>query len=212
MSSYDNTHRFLADVLAHSYNNPNSRPSRIEFNGVFLDYKPEKSTSLYAHYESNKVIIVGVHGANDSKLNITAIGEFFNPDVEQREIKRFCRKYSELIEESKEVFLVGHSLGAFAIVSCSRRFKKKLRAFLYAPYVPRQFGKVHRDIRRTMEFKKILYTNDWLASNMLKGKGKLLNTLVFEPKNIVGFFYSHGMSNYQRNPNIMNKDLKKFIN
>lgn len=209
VSQYNDTLSFLADTIQISYDNPDSRPENISFSDTTLDYDRQKSTGLWSHYENDDMIIVSLHGVNDLILSITAVGQFLSPDTEFREVSNFCRKYDELIKEEKIVFLAGHSLGAFAIVQCSRRHSKKIKSFLFAPYVPRRFGQVHNDIRQESQFKKIIYSNDWLGSNMLKGGGVLRDTIILEPENIR--FETHRIRNYTKSSDTVNKDFKQYF-
>lgn len=208
---YTDLFTFLANLIQISYNDTNKRPNQISRLDTVLSYEPEKSNSLYCHYENEDFIIVAVHGTNDLRLSILAIGQFISPGLESNEVQNFCTKYDNLINEDKPVFLTGHSIGCYMIVSCARRHNKKLRSFLFAPYVPRQFGNVYNDIRQDSTFKKILYDNDWLGNNMLVGDFNIRDTLVLQPKSIRGFFNGHSMFNFQRSPEIVNKDIKKYF-
>lgn len=209
VSRYDDTLLFLARVIFQSYNSPSSRKSKLTFDNTILTYKPEKSNNLYCHYENDDMILVGIHGADDIRLNITAIGVFLSENILLSAVRDICSKYDELIKEDKPVFIAAHSLGAYSVVECSLRHSKKIKSFLYAPYTPRTFGRVHTEIRQATHFKKILYSNDWLARNMLQGKNPLRDTLVFQPS-IKNFINTHGISTYLKNPNIVNRDFKLY--
>ncbi len=210
VSQFNNTLKFLADVSSISYQPHNSRPPIIEHSGSKLEYQLDKSTNFYAHYENEDMILVAIHGVNDGTTLITAIiNGFLTPNQEIGEVRNFCRKYEELIKETKRVFLIGHSLGAFAIVQCSRNHSKKLKSFLFSPYVPSSSGAYNRTIGEEPNFKKILYNNDWIANKLLISKGNLRDTLVFQPKSR-GFMNTHGIINYQKSPDTINQDFKLY--
>lgn len=206
-SQFNDSLKFLADMSSISYQPIQDRPREVEHLESKLDYQLEKSTDMYAHYENEETIIVAIHGVNDTNLLVTAVvNGFLTPNQELGEVAVFCQKYTELAKETKKVFLVGHSLGAFSIVQCSRSQSVKLKSFLFSPYVPSSSGKYNFTIRNEPNFKKILFSNDWIANKIIDGEGQLRDTMIFRPKE-VGFLNTHGIINYQKSPNDMNNDL-----
>ena len=85
----------------------------------------------------------------------------------------------------------------------------KLKTFLYAPFVPQSFGKVFREYQKP-NHKKLLYSNDPVGNILLSNTKNLKNTLVFSKRN--PFINTHQVITYQQSPDVLNKDLSRFIN
>ena len=98
---------------------------------------------------------------------LQAVKKFLSSSAESSVVSNFCSKYRELMNEEKEVILVGHSLGSFAIIECSMRFGKVFKSFLFSPYTPSATSKITNHSRNESSFKKILFAEDWLANNLL---------------------------------------------
>ncbi len=223
MSQYNNELGFYARLLSITYNKKQSRPESINGLGINFIYDIEKSSDFYSHYESDNLIIVAAHGALTSEEIIQAVGKFLSPSQEQSVISAFCSKYRELKRERKEITLVGHSLGSFAIAECSIRYGT-FKSFLFAPYNPTLFSAATNKMRSSVDMKKILYKEDYLANNLIKSPSR--NTLIFSANkgfldrfsfsnikqgSLATLVNSHGISNFTKSPEILNKDLVEFI-
>jgi hypothetical protein len=74
--SYTNIHRDFARLVIITYKDEDKRPRTFTLDGEQFKYRNEKSSELWAWYENKDIILVGVHGADDLKLNSIAIGQF----------------------------------------------------------------------------------------------------------------------------------------
>lgn len=186
----------LSQGLNESYKSKNKRKNKLNISSFEFEYNINKSSDLWAHYENESSIIVFIHGATAFEQQLTAISKFLKPSAESKVILEFCRKYDSLIQEKKEIMLVGHSLGAWAIAECSRG-KKKIPSILFGPYMPQVDSNIVRNMKTTQVFHKIFFTNDFFANNLLKGSG-LVNAVVFSPSNIIQFFNSHMLATFTK--------------
>ncbi len=202
---YNNNLKAMAKLSAISYQT--KRPKTVKVAGDTLNYNKEKSTGIYAHYENENIVIVSAHGVNSVSLLNLAVGQFFTVNTEQGEVKNFCKKYDELIKEERKVYLIGHSLGTFMILSCSANYKKKINSFLFAPYIPRTTGKVIKEARQP-HHKKIMFANDFVGVKLINGKIKPSNTIVFQPTTFLSKWNFHKISVFIQSPKKLNKMIK----
>ena len=202
-----------AEVLSQSYKTRNERESSVVVDGVNYPYFPDKSTDFYAHYENNNKIIIAIHGAFTVEENIVAIQQSVSVGGENEVIDAFCDKFESLLNETKKVLLLGHSLGCFAIGQCSIRFNTDFDSFLFAPYVPKAFGKYLDKIKSTRRWKKLLYNTDWLANNLVKNESNLANVNLFKNNCFFcfNFLNSHSLENYLKSVDEVNKDILRYF-
>ena len=208
MSSYNNTHRFLANIISITYNNPENRPPKLFYLGEVIEYKREKSTQIYSHYEGESVIIIGVKGVSDMSSLTQALGEYkLNNSIQTAYVSDVSKKYQSLVNETKEVFFTGHSLGGYSIISSAVRSKKKFKSILFAPYLPTIFGSIASEYMNPIH-KKIFFSNDPVPFKLLMNFWRLTNSLVFNPPSRLA--ETHSISNFQQSPNVLNKLLNKY--
>ncbi len=209
---YTEEHRQFAEVLEQSYQTRDNRQP-VSVNGVSYQYFPELSTDFYGHWENDTRILIAVHGAFTVEENIVAIQQSVSVGGENQVVEAFCNKYESLLHVTKQVLMLGHSLGCFAIGQCALRFNKDFDTLMLAPYVPRPFGRYVTKIRTTRIWKKILYNTDWLANNTIKENPQLTNVNVFRNNCLFcfNFLNSHSMQNYRKSPNEVNRDLFSYF-
>lgn len=203
--------RDLANFVRGSYQSADKRPVARTLLGENLLYMRNKSNQLWSHYENEEVIIVSIHGANTLELNFSSIFAFLLPSQEQKITKDFCNKYNELINETKKVFLIGHSLGNFMIASCSLRVNKSLPTVMFAPYVPNHLSAVNRHIGTNPKFKKIFYKQDFFAKNILRMGSQVKNVLLFSNKNVIFNVKTRAGHSISLFTGDINKDFKQKI-
>lgn len=180
----------IFNVIQFSYDA--QRPSTITVDGVSLDYKPDISTNLYAHFENDDTIILSIHGAADLKTGFLAISQFFNPNEEDQDVINFCKKFDEIKDTEKQIFLVAHSLGGWLIYSCPNIFlNRNVRGVIVAGYMPRE--KTSQGQRAASnQFKKVLFNNDFLSNKTLKIPG-LRNLIEMKPYSAKSTIDGHRM-------------------
>lgn len=203
----------FGNLVKQSYLGVNERFREFTINGVSHNYVKEKSTDLWCWYENNDVILIGIHGADDIRLNILAIQQFINPEKIEPEIEMFCDTHKELSESDKGVFIAAHSLGTWILSSCELiNDNDNISAILFGPYAPVKEGRKIDIMASNPRFKKIFYDNDWFAKNLLKND-KLQNTLILTPRTIPQTFLNgHSLVNFtDNNIELLNMDIKKFI-
>ena len=205
--SYNNTLRFLADVIDITYKNPEVRPKNIQYQGEELTYIREKSTHIFSHYESDNMILVGVKGVSDVSSLTQAIMEYkLDNSIQTQYVAAVTKKYKELELETKPVYLTGHSLGGYSIVSAASRSSKKFKTFLFAPYLPSVFGNITNEyMNRT--HKKIFFTNDPVPFKLLINFYRLTNSIVFSPPSRLS--ETHSIKNFQQPTEVLNKLIYK---
>jgi endonuclease/exonuclease/phosphatase family metal-dependent hydrolase len=209
---YNNTHQELARLSNISYEDVDNRPSQFTFQNRKFSYNKSKSTGLYCHYENNIHILLGIHGADNVELNLIALGHFYNNNSLNPLIEDFCIKHAELVNDPREVMLVGHSLGCWIVAHCENvNPNNDIGGVFFSPYIPDKNSKQSRFIGQTSKFKKILYDNDWIASNILDIPLNS-NILVFTPR-VRGqtFINGHSIKHFDASPSEMNRDFVKFI-
>ena len=136
-STYTKEDKKLAELIEHAYKDVGSRPRSFKILGKEHKYMQELSSDLYAHYEDDTTILLGIHGASNFELTLDAVKSFLEPDKELDSIKRFCDKHLELRKSKKEVFMVGHSLGALMIADCEvSNPNNKIFGLVFGPYFP----------------------------------------------------------------------------
>lgn len=205
------TKRF-AELCQIAYKDPNSRPRTFSMKGREHQYNKENSTGLWCWYEDPEVILLGIHGANDFKLNQTAISQFLDPDKVETEIAKFCELHNKLLENDKPIFVSAHSLGCWTIASCEiGSINERIRGILFAPYVPNKKHPKTKFMSGESRFKKVFYDNDFFATNLLK-TDNLTNAIVLTPRTIpFTFLNGHSISNFSDNQlTLLNTDIKKF--
>lgn len=178
--TFTSTDLLVAKVIREGYKRKENRIKTIK--GMM--YKNNKSTSLYAHYEDNKRIIVGIHGADDVKLNILAIKKFIKIKDDDKIVKRVCRKLDSLLDSNKEIIIGGHSIGGYMINSCLENKDYPFKFISYGSYTPR--------IKRKWSMNKVrkhLYKTDWLSNKLLEREN---NVLVYDSNGI----NTHGLFNF----------------
>lgn len=208
-SQYTELLSFLADVIKITYNDKERRPNKLNVFNTELIYNLEKSCCMFSHYETEDFILVGVKGVSNLFTLFIGFGQGLRRDKPTKYVERFCKKYEDLLREDKQVFLIGHSLGAYAITSCSMKYSKKIKSFLFAPYVPEMFGKVWNEYQKP-HLKKIFYRNDPIANKLYLRPSNLKNALIFKPKSM--FMNTHKISTFQQSPSVLNQDFYKYYN
>lgn len=176
----------LGSVSAISYLSQGNRAESINISGIQLNMIQEKSSDLYVHYENDTNIIVAFHGVNSIELSLVAIRQFISQGAENINISMVCSKFQELMNESKGVVLIGHSLGAFMIASCSIRFNHSFTSIFYAPYVPKQSGVIVNSMGSNPNYLKVFYESDIFALNLLSNPN-LQSAIVLQNN---GFIFS----------------------
>ena len=167
---------------------------------------------MYSHYENENLIIVSVHGVNSVEGLLIAVKTFLRASQEQIIADQFCNKYKELMNiKDKKVFLLGHSLGAFMIASCSLKFGKSFPSVLFAPYVPSPRTPISRHLGSNPKFKKIFFKQDPFPANLINMGKRVKNTLMFSNANPI--FIARNKSNHAITLFItdINKDFKRRL-
>lgn len=203
--------REVIEVIEQSYH-PEKRPDKLSLGGLDeLDYKKELSTGLYSHYENDKTILLSVHGADDIKLNKLAINQFINPNMLVDDIQQFCNKYAKVRLNKKEVYIVGHSMAYWLTASCSEFFNdRNVKGLFASGFSPNSTSAQIFGIAKSPKVKKLLFTNDWLATNTLKVPG-VTNVMVFKPYDAFSNLNGHSINVYRKSPEVMNGALERFI-
>jgi hypothetical protein len=184
--AYNQSLRELGKMAQISYLSPSNRAEIVFIKDGNINYIQEKSSDLYSHYEDERDIIVAFHGANSIELSLGAIRQFISQGAEDNNISMVCSKFQELMNEEKPVTLVGHSLGAFMIASCSIRFNHSFNSVFYAPYVPKQSGVIVNNMGSNPKFIKVFYESDIFALNLLSNPN-LQSAIVLQNN---GFIFS----------------------
>ena len=96
---YTSVDLLLADIVVQAYKV--ERLPSISFGDRTLNYNPDKSSDMWAHYEDEDNVIVGVHGANSFEFLLLALNEALTLKQEEEIFERFCVKYEELLDEEK---------------------------------------------------------------------------------------------------------------
>ena len=190
---YTSVDVLLATVVKEAYEK--DRVAQITFGERVFTYMPEKSAGMWAHYESDLNVLVGLHGATIDEYHLIALNEALGLTKEEVVFEEFCVKYEELLKESKRVIVAGHSIGGLAVQKCWERHVRKLPAITFAAYTPRLNTGWAQNIVR-----KWVFRNDWLSSNQLKIDNPV-NLHPITPTSTISFFNGHGMANY------LDKDL-----
>lgn len=199
------------NIIQNSYTNPDQRPSKLTLSGIDLEYKRDKSTGLYSHYENDKTIIVGIHGADDTRLNRIAVTQIINPDINNRDIQEFCDKFREILSTGKELYLFSHSLGFWLTASCKEATNtQRVKGLSFGGFAPNSTTPQIRGIAASRSFKKILFDNDWLASRILETPEQH-NILVLKPFDTRTRVYSHGIGNLANDINVLNSNIVRYI-
>lgn len=169
-----NNDKLFARLLQITYKK--RRPQFVNYKGdKFLEYKPNKSTELYAHYEDNKNIIVSYHGVNSIRSALKGVRDVF---LSSKVFKNACKKYEKTLDTNKNVWFLGHSLGASILQNCYYNIKKHNQIVTFAG-----FSNI-KNIKRyakNKDFRKILFKNDPVSNGILKIKGRK-NVKVLTPK------------------------------
>lgn len=195
--SYNKFHIFLALGIAEAYKPKNNRKKELELNGLVIEYDKEKSTDVYAHYETADAIILFSHGASALEQQVTAIKKFLKPSADDEVVKKFCKKYDELLHAEKQVFIVAHSLSGWMLAECGLRTGKQIPGLAFAPYVPQEDSKIVNHMRTSKDIQKVLFLNDWFGNNLLQRKN-LNNAIVLEPQGVQQKFNSHALFNFTK--------------
>lgn len=182
----------MAEIMVESYKKQEQRKQtmnvKIEGRNVELEYKPFKSTDVWAHYENldNNVIVVGVHGAIiDMKSLANVINQYLSPTFTTSEEGEFCSKYQQLMRIKADnpilrIILTGHSLGAHFINKCATLLGYNFEAYLFAPFIATEDTETARHLASTPEFLKLFWKEDPASKALLNIKFLLKNALVFE--------------------------------
>ncbi len=136
----------MAKVAAISYKTLGERPltfSRFitKFFGRALLYNRELSTDLYCHYENDKTIVVAVRGMkkpfSDFKDFVdVAYSHFSNNELREERDTMFYLKLKDLKNTTKKIYLVGHSLGAWTIAVCLKKYHVRIDTIFFAAFAP----------------------------------------------------------------------------
>lgn len=198
----------FAILVQEAYKDKDKRRRKFILAGNEHNYIKENSTQLWCWYEDEKVILLGIHGADDWKLNIVAINQFINPDKVDKEIKNFCKIREKLLNTNKAIFIGAHSLGTWIVSSCELEEQSNIEAVMFGLYVPRADSPKAQIMASNKNFKKIFYDNDWFANNILK-INNLINTIVLTPRTFSkSFLNGHSISNFTDNSvELLNMDI-----
>jgi hypothetical protein len=163
-------------------------------------------------YENKDIILVGVHGADDLKLNSIAIGQFLDTERSESEISKFCSIHKELINSPKSVFISAHSLGTWIVSSCEiLNPNNKIEGIFFGSYFVNQKSPKSDFMATTSRYKKIFYDNDWFANGLLK-MPELNNAIILTPiTNPLSFVNGHSISLYDNDISMINQDIKRVI-
>lgn len=196
----------IFDVIGFSYDK--NRPKTITVNGIDLEYKPNISSELYAHFENENTIILSIHGASDLKLNKLAITQFLNANQEDQDVVNFCKKIDSITNTEKTIFLVAHSLGGWLIYSCNDiHTNPNVKGIIVGGYMPNANSRQAQNATNP-NFKKLFFLNDWLSSKHLDIPN-IKNILVFKPKTIFSKLNGHSVANYTGSSDF---EIEKQIN
>jgi len=204
--SYTKELKKYAELSQISYQK--KRPEKFELLNMTFDYKPEKSTDLYCHYENEYVILVAAHGVNDRSMTVIAATKFLIPQSKDTYTTEFCNKFNELEKEKKKVVLIGHSFGCLAIGYCMKHSTKTYHSVFFAPFTPNINSSLTKYIASNPKIKKIVYDTDPAAKAILKING-LTNTLVFHNSNLLfqaSTIQGHSIKNFMTD---INRDFVK---
>ncbi len=193
-------------IMKESYKRAVARASVWRILGVSFTYEHQKSNDLTYWLENEDIIILAYHGASGVEDSILAIRQFFTPDENDPTIRQACELYKQAVESGKKVLYIGHSLGAWIITSCTLSTNNQnAYAYLFSAYTPTKSSK--QAIRMAIEpkFKKILFSNDWLATNQLAVPGAT-NLIVIKPYDIKTTFNGHSAGNFIGPIGVLNRN------
>ena len=166
--SYSNTLTQLAKLTQASYNKTNDRPDSVKISNSLFKYKKNISTDEYSHYENEHTIIISVHGADTNEKTIFAIKGFVKPNQKTELYNPILNKYREVLKLKKQIFLLGHSLGAPAITFALKSLGGNGLSCVFAPYVNRIDDDISKFMASNGNIKKIFFDTDWLSTTILK--------------------------------------------
>lgn len=203
--------RDVFELISESYYEIDDRPNEITLSNTQLKYNKEESDGLYSQYENEDTLLLTIHGAHDTKLNILAISQFLSPDLLNHDIQEFCKKYSKVRNDKRQIYLFGHSLGHWLTASC-REFLNdfNVKGMFVAGYAPNKTSAQIFGITKSPKIKQLVFNNDWLATSILEVPGKR-NILVFKPYDAFSNFNGHSINVYRKSPEILNSTRERFF-
>ena len=197
-NKYTRVDQFMANVIKQAYIGKHKRLKKMNFENLNLKYNKRSSSNLWAQYENKNNIVLGIHGADNLKLNLLGIKLLIDMYIDSKILNRICKKIIKISKNKKNVIIAGHSLGGFAINICLKnghKLTKNLISFgSYTPKIDNSFS--------NNQVRKHLFMNDIFAKKLLLGD-KLNNMFVYKNERLIN---SHSLSNFLRY-NMMNNSL-----
>jgi endonuclease/exonuclease/phosphatase family metal-dependent hydrolase len=184
----------LTRLLRQSYND--NRARSIFLYDTLAFYDAQNSTRIYAIYENNTHVFIGVHGVQLEKANTAFLAllsdKFFNNAENNLILKQFCEVLQRANNDTREVIVCGHSLGANLISRCeSETPTKNIKGVFFAPYADNIYSAATNFMAQTSRYKKIFYRNDIASAALLK-MPTLNNAVILTPRtNPMTFINSH---------------------
>lgn len=148
----------LALIIRQSYRKKKDR--KPKFKGY--TYIDKESKGIYAHYENDTTILLGIHGADDVKFNLFGLKSFLKIGNTDDIKNRVCKKLDKLQMSGKKVIVGGHSIGGFIINHCLGKKDYPFKFISYGSYTPR--------VNKNWSLNKVrkhIYDTDWLASKLI---------------------------------------------
>ena len=193
----------LAKITQLSYKGRNSRPKTVRFINSDFQYFKELSTDLFSHYENDNTVIVSIHGADDVKLNVLAIKQFFKTTTNSQ----VCSKLRTLKNSNKKVYVTCHSLGCYLTATCYKQLGYDYPTVMFGPFIPK-IDSTTKYLASNPNIKKILYQQDLFAKELLNIKERR-NVVVYSNNDLVFRTTTnggHSIANFTKN---ISRDLKK---
>jgi len=110
---------------------------KMGLGSVSLEYKQDLSYDLFAHYESENIIVIAVHGAYYKADFLEAVKQWFAEGISQYREDALKQTIDLLEKTNKKIYFTGHSLGCWMIAFVFKKFNKKFDTIFFAPFAPR---------------------------------------------------------------------------